>query len=193
MTGANLRISATFDLDIVLAEVVASARGLTGARYGVIVTVDESGAPQDFVLSGFTPEEQRDLFAWSGSGRLFQHLRELPGPWQLTDLSEYARSLGIASARTFSRTFQGRPLRHLPTTGETRKAALPPGPPVPAEGRDAGSPGDRRAEAPPSRPASPAITGHRAPGSPRPSSVNPEFGLTRDTDFRLAFHPLKGD
>ena len=49
LTAAIQRISATLDLDTVLAEVVASARGLTGARYGVIVTVDEAGAPQDFV------------------------------------------------------------------------------------------------------------------------------------------------
>ena len=55
LTAAILRISATLDLDTVLAEVVASARGLTGARYGVIVTVDEAGAPQDF-WSG-TPAE----------------------------------------------------------------------------------------------------------------------------------------
>ena len=112
LTGAILRISATLDLDTVLAEVVASARGLTGARYGVIVTVDESGAPSDFVFSGVTPEEQQELLAWSGSGRLIQHLRESPGPLRLADLSEYARSLGIAPARTFSRTFQGTPLRH---------------------------------------------------------------------------------
>ena len=112
LTGAILRISATLDLDTVLTEVVASARGLTGARYGVIVTVDESGAPSDFVFSGVTPEEQQELLAWPGSGRLVQHLRESPGPLRLADLSEYARSLGIAPARTFSRTFQGTPLRH---------------------------------------------------------------------------------
>ena len=112
LTAAILRISATLDLDTVLAEVVASARGLTGARYGVIVTVDEAGVPQDFVFSGVSPEEQQELLAWPGSGRLIQHLRELPGPLRLADLAAYARSLGIAPARTFSRTFQGTPMRH---------------------------------------------------------------------------------
>ena len=112
LTAAILRISATLDLDTVLAEVVESARGLTGARYGVIVTVDEAGAPQDFIFSGVTPEEQQELLAWPGSSRLLQHLRELPGPLRLADLAAYARSLGIAPARTFSRTFQGTPMRH---------------------------------------------------------------------------------
>ena len=113
LSGAILRISATLDLDTVLAEVVESARRLTGARYGVIATVDETGAPtREFVFSGFTPEEEQELFVWPDRGRLFEHLRRLPGPLRLTDLSGYVRALGIAPARMFSRTFQGTPMRH---------------------------------------------------------------------------------
>jgi len=113
LSAAILRISATLDLDTVLREVVESARGLTGARYGVIATVDETGAPtRESVFSGFSPEEERELFGWPDSGRLFEHLRHLPGPLRLADLSGYVRSLGIEPARTFSRTFQGTPMRH---------------------------------------------------------------------------------
>ncbi len=111
--AAILRINATLDLDTVLAEVVESARGLTGARYGVIATVDETGAPtRESVFSGFTPEERRELSGWPHSGRLFEHLRHLPGPLRLAELSGYVRSLGIAPARMFSLTFQGTPMRH---------------------------------------------------------------------------------
>ena len=112
LSAAILRISATLDLDTVLAEVVESARGLTGARYGVIVTVDEAGAPRDFVFSGLTPVEQQELFTWPGRGRLFQHLSELPGPLRLTDLSGYVRGLGIEPARSFPGTLAGTPMRH---------------------------------------------------------------------------------
>ena len=113
LSAAVLRISATLDLDTVLAEVVESARRLTGARYGVIATVDETGAPtRESVFSGFTPEEEQELFTWPDSGRLFEHLRHLPGPLRLADLAGYVRSLGIAPARMFSRTFQGTPMRH---------------------------------------------------------------------------------
>ena len=112
LNAAILRIGATLDLDTVLAEVVESARALTGARCGVIVTVDEAGAPRDFVFSGVAPEEQQELLAWPDRGRLFQHLRELPGPLRLADLASYVRSLGIAPVRTFSRTLQGTPMRH---------------------------------------------------------------------------------
>ncbi len=115
LNAAILRISATLDLDTVLAEVLESARGLTAARCGVIATVDEAGAPQDFVFSGFTPEEQQELDAWPDGGRLFQHLRELPGPLRLADLADYVRSLGMAPTPTFSRTCQGAPMRHRGT------------------------------------------------------------------------------
>ena len=111
LTAAILRISATLDLDTVLAEVVDSARGLTGARFGVIVTVDEAGAPH-VVFSGVTPDEQQDLLAWPDNVRLFEHLGELPGPLRVADFSAYVRSLGMAPPRAFSRTFQGTPMRH---------------------------------------------------------------------------------
>ena len=112
LSAAILRISASLDLDTVLGEVVESARALTDARYGVIATVDEAGEVQDFVTSGFTPEEEQQLAAWPDGPRLFEHLRDLPGPLRLADLSGYVRSLGFSPARIFSRAFQGTPMRH---------------------------------------------------------------------------------
>ena len=50
LNAAILKINASLDLDTVLRETVASARGLTGARYGVIATVDEAGAPRGLRL-----------------------------------------------------------------------------------------------------------------------------------------------
>ena len=115
LSAAILRISATLDLDTVLAEVVESARGLTGARCGVIATVDETGAPRDFVFSGVSPDEEREFLAWPDGARLFDHLRGLPGPLRLADLSGYVRSLGMTPARVFSRTFQATPMSHRGT------------------------------------------------------------------------------
>ena len=112
LNAAILRINASLDLDTVLGEVVESARALTGARWGVIATVDEAGAPGDFVFLGFTPEEQLELYTWPDSARLFEHFRNLPGPLRVDDLSGYVRALGIEPAPMFSRTFQGTPMRH---------------------------------------------------------------------------------
>ena len=57
LSAAVLRIGASLDLDTVLAEVLDSARALTGAGCGAIATVDESGRPGDFVTSGLTEEK----------------------------------------------------------------------------------------------------------------------------------------
>ena len=113
LTAAMLRISASLDLETVFREVAESARTLTGARYGAIVTIDEKGEPQDFVTSGLTDDAHRALVEWSDGLRLFEHFRDLPGPLRLSDVPEYVRSLGFASDRLpSSRTFQGTPMRH---------------------------------------------------------------------------------
>ena len=112
LSAAILRISASLDMDTVLQEVVDSARALTGARYGVIATVDDCGRGQDFVTSGFTPDEHRQLADWPEGPRLFEHLRDLPGPLRLDDLPGYVRALGYSADLMRSQTFQGTPMRH---------------------------------------------------------------------------------
>ena len=112
LNAAILRINASLDLDTVLDEVMESARALTGARWGALASVDEAGAPQDFLTSGFTPEEELELLAWPHSLSLFEHFRGLPGPVRLADLAGYVRALGIEPIRMFSRSFQGTPMRH---------------------------------------------------------------------------------
>ena len=112
LSAASLRISASLDLETVLNEVVESARALTGARYGAIATIDEAGAAQDFVTSGFTAEEHRKLVEWPDGPRLFEYFRDLPGPLRLADVPDYVRSLGFSPDRLPSKTFQGTPMRH---------------------------------------------------------------------------------
>ena len=109
--AAMLRISASLDLDTVLREVVESARTLTGARCGGIATIDGTGAPQDFFLSGFTEGEHRRLLEWPDGPRLFEHLRDLSGPLRLADLPAYVESLGFSAELIPARTFQGTPMR----------------------------------------------------------------------------------
>ena len=112
LCGAVLRIGATLDLDTVLQEVVDSARALTGARHGVITTVDEAGRPQEFVGSGITPDEYRQLAEWADGLSLFEHLRDLPGVLRIADLPSYLRSLGFPTDVLPYKTLQGTPMRH---------------------------------------------------------------------------------
>ena len=113
LSAASLRISASLDLETVLNEVVESARALTGARYGAIATIDEAGAPQDFVTSGFTADEHRHILEWPDGPRLFAFFRDLPGPLRIPDVPAYVRALGFSpDDRLPSKTFQGTPMRH---------------------------------------------------------------------------------
>ena len=72
-----------------LAEVVASARGLTGAHYGV--TVDQSGTSQDFVFSDLTPEQLLETVTFRRSDGRDVSLGELPPP-QLLAAGETVRA-----------------------------------------------------------------------------------------------------
>ncbi|MDE0626938.1 MAG: response regulator [Bryobacterales bacterium] len=112
LNAAILRINASLDPDTVLGEAVESARGLTGARYGIITAIDETGADRGSFFSGFSAEQRREMAALSGKEGLFEHLRDLPAPLRVADLSGYMRSLGLEPTPMFSRAFQAAPLRH---------------------------------------------------------------------------------
>ena len=115
LAAAILRIGASLDLDTVLREVVDGARDLTGARYGVITTVDDAGQPRDFVTAGFTPDEHRAMESWPDGLRLFGHLRDLAAPLRLPDLDAWVRSLGCSPFPVPCGTFQATPMRHRGT------------------------------------------------------------------------------
>ena len=80
---------------------------LTGARRGIIATIDESGVPEEFFFSGYTDDEQRELLAWPHGLELFAHFRELPGPLREEDFAGYARAHGLTPLASFSIAFQG--------------------------------------------------------------------------------------
>ena len=111
LSNAVLRISASLDVDIVLNEIAANARALTGARYAVI-TVFEDARQVEYVISGFTDERARELAEWADGMRLFEHLRSLPSPVRLSNLSGYVRSLGFSTEFISVDTFLGTSIRH---------------------------------------------------------------------------------
>ena len=112
LSAATLRISESLDLDTVLREVVAGARALTRARAGVITTIDEAGQPLDFVSSGISADEHRQVEAWPDGLRLFEHFRDLPSPFRLSDLPAYVRGLGLSADLVRWETMLGTAMRH---------------------------------------------------------------------------------
>ena len=112
LISAILRISGSIDLGTVLREVVDGARALTGARFGGVVTLGESGQVQEFVTSGITAAEHRRVADWPDGLQIFEHFRDLPGPLRLADLPTYLRSLGHSPDPFPSKTFQCTPMQH---------------------------------------------------------------------------------
>ncbi len=112
LSAASLRISASLELDTVLSEIVENARVLIGARYGVIATTGDSGQVEEFVSSGFTPEEHRQMVEWADGLRLFEHLRDLEGALRSTDMHGYVRALGLSRTTILPKTVLGTPMRH---------------------------------------------------------------------------------
>ena len=112
LSAASVRISSSLDVGTVLREIVGSARALTGARYGGIVTIDDAGEAQDFVALGITPDEHRQVMEWPDGPAFFEHLRDLEAPLRRADLASYLHALGYAPFPFLSGSLQATPMRH---------------------------------------------------------------------------------
>ena len=112
LSAASLRINASLELDTVLQEVVESARMLTGARYGLIIPLDDTGQPHDFVSSGLSDEVHRLIVEWPDGPRLFEHFCDLPGVLRIADVHAFVRSLGFSADLLPSGAFLGTPMHH---------------------------------------------------------------------------------
>ena len=95
LSEASLRINESLDFDEVLQQVVDGARALTGARYGVITTMDDAGLPEDVFTSGITAEERGRLAGTSL--RVYQYFAGLPEPLRVPDYLGHARSQGLSA------------------------------------------------------------------------------------------------
>ena len=109
---ASLRISESLDVNTVLEEVVASACALTGAGYGGISTMDESGGFQEFVTHGLSDGEHRQLMELPGGAELWDFLKAVSQPIRLENLSAHLAGLGLPGHPMMERSFLGMPARH---------------------------------------------------------------------------------
>ena len=117
LTEASLRINESLEFDLVLQGVIDSARSLTGARYGVIVLLDNDGRMREFIGSGMTPEEERKLWDEPDRTRFFEYVGGIEKPQRLRDFHSYAWSQGLPtfqSAMTASSllSFLAAPIQH---------------------------------------------------------------------------------
>ena len=99
LSEASLRINESLDFPTVLQGGLDSARSLTGARYGVMTLLDDSGFPRDFLSSGMTPQEDRRLWDLPEGMRLYEYLGSISSPLRIPDLLGHLRSQGLPEVR----------------------------------------------------------------------------------------------
>ena len=92
LSAASRRINESLDFDKVFREVIENAGALTGAEYGVIATLDESGQPRDLYTTGLTPELWEQL--QQQGLQHYAHFCGLAETFRIRDFSGYMRSTG---------------------------------------------------------------------------------------------------
>ena len=112
LSEASLRVSETLNVDTVLKEVIDKARDLTGARYGALLTYEQSGGMQDFITSGLSAEEIERLKVLPKGLGLLGYMNEIREPLRLADISSHPNSVGFPEDHPPMKTFLGMPIRH---------------------------------------------------------------------------------
>ena len=95
LSEATLRVNEALDFESALQKVVDSARVLTGAGYGVITTMDDTGQPEDIFTSGMTAEERRQIGDTRRLTQLLECLSRFPGPLRVADFYDHIRARGL--------------------------------------------------------------------------------------------------
>ena len=96
LSEASLRINGSLDFDVVLQDVLDSARTLIQARYGAITLLDESGQVLNSLSSGLSSGDF-DL-AWGQETlgfMLLDYVNSSQEPVRVPDLLELVRSMGL--------------------------------------------------------------------------------------------------
>ncbi len=114
LSEAGRRINESLELDEVLQDVLDSARALTGAHYGVITLLDDTGRAADFLASGMTAEEAEGIWSVPNGLRFFEYLGGLAGPLRVESLTGHLRSQGLPELRlpVPAGPFLAAPIRH---------------------------------------------------------------------------------
>ena len=112
LIDASRRINGTLDINIVLNEVLESARSLTGARFGVLLTNDESGGVRQIFTSGMTSEDRSSIENAPTRAGLLEYLNETQEPVRLSNIASHPESVVFSESLPQMKTFLGMQIRH---------------------------------------------------------------------------------
>ena len=111
LLDAVVAISSDLDLHSVLDRIVVSACRMTGARYGALGVLGNSGELVDFVTSGLTAEQHAAIGDLPRGKGILGLLIQEPRPLRLRTLQEHPASYGFPPGHPPMETFLGVPVR----------------------------------------------------------------------------------
>ena len=111
LNEAALVIAGSLDVNTVLQAVIDASRLLTGARYGAILTFDDSGETDSFITSGMSSEEQRRIGKLPKALGILAYLNEVDGPLRLADIASHPKSVGFPKNHPPMKSFLGISMR----------------------------------------------------------------------------------
>ena len=111
LNEASLGIAGSLEIDTVLQAVIDASRLLTDARYGAILTFDESGEIERFITSGISSEERERMTDTPQGLGIFGYLNEIEGPLRLPDIASHPKSIGFPKNHPPMKSFLGIPMR----------------------------------------------------------------------------------
>ena len=111
LNEASLGIAGSLEIDVVLQAVIDASRLLTGARYGAILTFDDSMEIESFITSGISSEERRRMSYMPRGLGILGYLNETEGPLRLASISNHPRSVGFPENHPPMKSFLGISMR----------------------------------------------------------------------------------
>ncbi|HET6625779.1 MAG TPA: GAF domain-containing protein [Nocardioidaceae bacterium] len=111
LLDAVVAISSDLDMHSVLNRIVASACEITGARYGALGVLGNSGGLVDFITFGLSEEEHRAIGDLPRGHGILGLLIDHPQPLRLAHLQEHPKSFGFPPNHPPMESFLGVPVR----------------------------------------------------------------------------------
>jgi signal transduction histidine kinase len=126
---AGLTLASELSLPVVLQRIVDLAAQLTDARYGALGVIGENGELVEFITTGISARQRREIGAFPGGKGLLGLLMREPHTIRVGNVTEHPQSSGFPSKHPPMRSFLGSPIRAMGRIfgniylGEKRSAA----------------------------------------------------------------------
>jgi len=110
---AGLTLASELSLPVVLQRIVDLAAQLTDARYGAIGVIGEHGSLVEFVTTGISARERRQIGALPEGHGVLGLLIQDPRPVRIRNIAEHGKSVGFPPHHPAMRSFLGAPVQAM--------------------------------------------------------------------------------